>query len=114
MSFWKRLFGGGSKGGKKIGPAEHDGYLITPEPMAAEGGQYRLCAIVEKEVEGETKQHKLIRADTFSEFSEAANASIAGPTSSTEWTSMMIGSVPCISAASVNDGMYRSEGRAGL
>jgi hypothetical protein len=76
MSFLKKLFGGGSKGSGKAEVIEHEGYRITPQMMSAEGGQYRLCAIIEREVDGEVKRHKLIRADTFSDAGQAANAAV--------------------------------------
>ena len=41
-----------------------------------EGGQYRVCAIIRKEVDGEMREHKLIRADICSTAQEAADISI--------------------------------------
>lgn len=78
MSFLKKLFGGGgSRGGEKQGEAvTHEGYTIKPVTMPAEGGQFRLCALIEKEIDGETKTHRMIRADTFSDAAPAHAAAI--------------------------------------
>lgn len=74
MSFLKKLFGGGSNPSQM--PSErHEGFIITPTPMS-EGGQYRLCCEVRKEVDGEMKTHRLIRADMFPSEDQAAQASI--------------------------------------
>lgn len=66
MSFFKKLFGGGTSGGG--GPrheaVDHEGFSIQPEPIA-EGGQFRLGATISKEIDGEILEHKLIRADLF-------------------------------------------------
>lgn len=76
MSLLSRLFGGGG-GGAAEQPAEsYEGFSITPDPIK-EGGSWRLAARVEKEIGGETKTHRLIRADTFQSADEAASASIA-------------------------------------
>lgn len=77
MSLLKRLFGGG---GANKAPAtavvvEYEGYRITPQP-SSEGGQYRIGALIEGEVNGETKTHHLIRADMIRDADEAADASI--------------------------------------
>lgn len=77
MSLLKRLFGGG---GAHKAPAtavvvEYEGYRITPQPVS-EGGQYRIGALIEGEVNGETKTHHLIRADMIRDADEAADASI--------------------------------------
>ena len=77
MAFWKNLFGG-SKGEKDAPAAEaidYEGFRITPQPFAADGG-YRIRAIIEGEVEGETRRHELIRADVINDPEEAKAASI--------------------------------------
>ena len=82
MSFFKRLFGGGGDGagndnggGKPGESVEHEGFTITPAPMK-EGGQYRLAGTITMDVDGETKTHKLIRADLFTSADEANEACI--------------------------------------
>lgn len=77
MSFFKRLFGGGDAGAPAaaVAEAEHEGYRISAEPMK-EGAQFRLCAVISKEIGGEMKQHRLIRADMFTSADEAAQAAL--------------------------------------
>ncbi|MEM7300717.1 MAG: HlyU family transcriptional regulator [Pseudomonadota bacterium] len=76
MSFLKKLFGGGGSGeAKPAAEADYEGFHIAATPMP-EGGQYRLAASVTKEIDGETKTHKLIRADVFMSADEAADAAI--------------------------------------
>lgn len=65
MSFLKKLFGGG--GAKAEAPAptsEHEGFTIRATPFQ-EGGQWQLCGVIEKEIGGEVKSHRFIRADRF-------------------------------------------------
>jgi len=40
------------------------------------GGQYRLAGTISKEVDGEIKTHKLIRADMFSDRDEAVSFTV--------------------------------------
>ncbi|WP_299966992.1 HlyU family transcriptional regulator [uncultured Roseobacter sp.] len=79
MSFLKKLFGGGGSGGGTSEPTaeaeDYKGCRITPTPIA-EGSTYRVCAMIEKDVDGETKQHKLVRADTLQDRDEAEAACI--------------------------------------
>ena len=75
MSILSRLFGGG---GNAEPPTSEDyqGFTITPEPIA-EGNKYRLAARITREVDGETKEHHLIRADTLDSKGQADEAAIA-------------------------------------
>lgn len=77
MSFLKKLFGGSSAGETPAAadPVEHQGYTISPAP-AAEGGQFRLGAVISKEIDGEVKEHRLIRADLFPSRDEAIGAAV--------------------------------------
>ncbi len=77
MSFLKKLFGGGANGGgsSEMEPVSHEGFAIFPSPME-EGGQFRVCAVIRKEIGGEMREHKLIRADICSSAQEAADMSI--------------------------------------
>ncbi len=75
MSFFKKLFGGGEKSSsssKAIEEGEYEGFQIATTPMD-EGGQFRVCATISKEIGGETKTHKLIRADMCSSAQEASD-----------------------------------------
>ena len=76
MSFLKKLFGGsGAVTPKGPEPELYKGYAIFPDPLA-DGKGYRLGARVEKEIAGELKIHRLIRADTFSASDAAGEAAI--------------------------------------
>ncbi|MBS0125320.1 HlyU family transcriptional regulator [Thetidibacter halocola] len=77
MSILSRLFGGGGGGAKapSVEPVEYEGFRITPQPMP-EDGQFRLAALIEAEVDGETKTHHLIRADLIRDRAEAETAAI--------------------------------------
>ena len=77
MSFLKALFGGGRKPAeeKPAGPlksVEHNGFTIHATPYQ-EGGQWQLCGVVEKLVDGETKSHRYVRADRFPGKDEAVD-----------------------------------------
>lgn len=80
MSFLKSLFGG-----KKTEPAapagplksiEHKGFTIHATPFQ-EGGQHQLCGVIEKEIDGELRSHRFIRADRFPGVQEAADFALA-------------------------------------
>ncbi len=75
MSLLSRLFGGKSGAAAEVTPEEYSGYLIFPEP-AQDGGQFRVGARIEKDVDGEVKVHHLIRADTIANRDEAVAHSI--------------------------------------
>lgn len=77
MSLLKKLFGGGGAAAK--GPVfdavEHEGFFIRPEP-APEGGQFRLQAVISREIDGALREYRLIRADVFGDADTAAEFSI--------------------------------------
>ena len=78
MSFLKKLFGGGDKASSTAKPIEevdYKGFHIATTPID-EGGQFRVCAIVSKEVDGEMKTHKLIRADLCASAEEASTIAL--------------------------------------
>jgi hypothetical protein len=77
MSILSKLFGGGNGGDAKPSsePVVYEGFRIFPEPIR-EGGQYRIAARIEKDVDGEVKTHQLIRADTLGDAGAASEASI--------------------------------------
>ncbi|CAN7599280.1 HlyU family transcriptional regulator [Bosea sp. LjRoot9] len=76
MSFLKSLFGLGGKASEApAGPLksiEHNGFTIHATPYQ-EGGQHQLCGVVEKEIDGELRQHRFVRADRFPGAEEAAD-----------------------------------------
>jgi hypothetical protein len=79
MSFLKKLFGGGSSespaasGPKK--QLDYNGYVIKATPYR-EQGQWQTCGTVAKTIDGETKEHRFIRADRFSDEDAAADHAI--------------------------------------
>jgi hypothetical protein len=73
MSLFSKLFGGGSKPAKE--PEIYKEFRIFPEPQSGSGG-YRLAARIEKDVNGETKTHQMIRADQIADPEEAEAFSI--------------------------------------
>ena len=68
MSFWKKLFGGGDAvdsapaGDKTLGEEAYKGFLIKAIEMRV-GSEYQLAGTIEKDVGGELKTYKFIRAD---------------------------------------------------
>ena len=73
MSFLKSLFGGRKQEEAPAGPLksiEHEGFTIHATPYK-EGGQYQLCGTIEKEIGGEKKVHRFVRADRFPGLDEA-------------------------------------------
>ena len=75
MSLLSKLFGG-SASTPNTEPEEYEGYTIAPEPIK-EGGSFRVGARIEKEIGGEVKTHRMIRADTFESADAASEASLA-------------------------------------
>lgn len=76
MSLFSRLFGGKDDAAETAEPEIYGDFRIYPQPVR-EGTVYRIAARVEAEVDGETKVHELIRADTLGDRDQAVEASIA-------------------------------------
>ena len=74
MSLLSKLFG---KSAPPPGPEPQDykGFSITPAPEKAADG-YRIAALIEKQIEGETRRHTLIRADVIASQEDASAASL--------------------------------------
>jgi len=71
MSFLKKLFGGGEPKLEAPPPsAEHGGFTIHATPYQ-EQGQWQMCGVIEKAVDGEVKAHRFIRADRFASKDDA-------------------------------------------
>jgi hypothetical protein len=78
MSFWKTLFGRGPKAAAepRLGEAvEYKGFVIRAAPMN-EGGRFLTAGVIEKDVAGERRTHRFIRADTHPTFDAAASFSL--------------------------------------
>jgi hypothetical protein len=70
MSFLKKLFGGGSAeqapaGDKVLGEESYKGYLIKAIEMRA-GSELQLAGTIEKDIGGELKTYRFVRADRMS------------------------------------------------
>ncbi|MDB5529085.1 MAG: hypothetical protein JWR51_2188 [Devosia sp.] len=71
MSFFSKLFGGGDKaastpaGDKALDQESYKGFLIKAIEMRA-GSEYQLAGTIEKEIGGELKTYKFVRADRMS------------------------------------------------
>jgi len=77
MSFWKSLFGGGES--KQAAPApgeDYKGFLIRPTPMPV-GSEFQLAGEIEKEVGGERRVYKFVRADRMSSRDDAVSMALA-------------------------------------
>lgn len=80
MSFLKRLFGLGGEtpsapAAPSSEPVDHKGFVIRATPFKSDG-QYQTCAVITKEVGGETKEHRLVRADRFASLDDATEVSL--------------------------------------
>jgi hypothetical protein len=76
MGFWQRLFGGGL--GKStahedeiLGEDSYKGFRILAVVMM-NGAEYQLAGRIEKEIAGEMKSYRFVRADRFSGKSDVA------------------------------------------
>jgi hypothetical protein len=74
-ALFSRLFGGGSEAAVEEA-IEYNGYRIRPAPFRR-GGQYQTCGVIEKEVRGETKEHRFIRAESHTSREAAVEFSLA-------------------------------------
>ena len=74
MSFLKKLFGGSDGGGATAQAEDYNGYLIFASPQS-DGKGHRICARIEKEIDGEVKTHTMIRADVCQSAEEAERLS---------------------------------------
>jgi hypothetical protein len=74
-ALWGRLFGRDTA--EAAGPAiDYNGYRIRPSPYRREG-QYQTCGVIEKEIGGELKEHRFIRAELHPSREAAVEFSIA-------------------------------------
>ena len=78
MSFWKKLFGGGGAAASEEPagePVDHKGFTIRATPFT-ESGQYQTCGVITKEIDGEVKEHRFIRADRFASKDDAVDVTL--------------------------------------
>lgn len=79
MSFWKNLFGGGggSDAPIEVSPGEdYKGFTIRATPMSV-GSEYQLAGLIEKQIGGELKSYKFVRADRMSSRDDAVSLALA-------------------------------------
>jgi hypothetical protein len=65
---WSRLVSaqaGSASGASAPAPVEYKGYLIKPTPYLS-NGQYQTAGSIEKDTPEGLKEHRFIRADTYS------------------------------------------------
>ena len=65
MKFLRGLLGGGEAAGAQHEVVEYEGYRIEPTPEKRESG-WSTCGVISREVGGELRTHRFIRADTSS------------------------------------------------
>jgi len=63
VSWLSRLFGRSGTGAPAPAAVIHEGFEIVPTPIR-EGAVFRVAAEIRKEVDGEMRAHRMIRADT--------------------------------------------------
>ncbi len=75
MGLFSKFFGGGggsSGGGAREGDeVDYQGFKITPAAQP-QNGQWLTAGVIRKEIGGEVKEHRFLRADTHAS-AEAAN-----------------------------------------
>ena len=74
-ALWSRFVGGGTAE-VAAEAVEYNGYRIHPAPYASKG-QYQTAGTIEKEVGGELKEHRFVRAETHPSRDQAVEFSIA-------------------------------------
>lgn len=73
MSFWKKLLGGGKAAEPEAAPAEeYNGFTIRATPYQ-EAGQWQMCGVISKEIDGAMKEHRFVRADRFPSREDAVS-----------------------------------------
>jgi hypothetical protein len=75
MAFWSKWFSPAVPEGP-MKSIEYKGYLIEAVPYK-DGGQFQLAGIISKEIAGEKKTHRFVRADKFTDKNEAADIAIS-------------------------------------
>ncbi len=56
-------------------PVDHKGYRIFAEPVKTDGG-WRVAGRIEREVDGTTRSHILVRADVAGDRDQAVDATL--------------------------------------
>ena len=80
MSFLKKLFGLGDAPAADTPAAadaavEYNGYAIEAAPFS-EGGQFQTAGVIRKQIGGEMREHRFVRADRFPSRDAAADMAL--------------------------------------
>ncbi len=77
MGLFSKLFGGGGSddASAESDPVEYNGWSLVAAPIS-EGGQYRTAGIIRREVDGEMKEARFIRADNHASRDAAVEHSL--------------------------------------
>jgi hypothetical protein len=76
-SLFSGLFGGGNAASREVAAdaIEYEGFLIRPTPYSR-NGQFQTCGVIEKEIGGERKEHRFVRAESHPSAEQAVEFSI--------------------------------------
>ena len=76
-SLWQRLSGSSGNDDDHAGETvEYEGYRIRPAPFRR-NGEYQTAGIIEKEVAGERREHRFVRAESHPTRDGAIEFSVA-------------------------------------
>ena len=77
MSFFSALFGRGKSPAtaKLSEPVEYKGYVIRAAPYK-NNGHYQTAGVIAREMGGERKEHRFIRADSYASYDDAVTFTI--------------------------------------
>lgn len=78
MGLFSKLFGGSGSNDAtpaQSDPVEHEGWSLVAAPIA-EGGQFRTAGVIRREVDGELKESRFIRADNHASRDAAIEHSL--------------------------------------
>jgi hypothetical protein len=75
MSLWSALFGGraAATAAKVSDPVEYKGYVIRAAPYKNDGGHYQTAGTIARDIGGERKEHRFIRADAYATYDDAVS-----------------------------------------
>ena len=77
MSFWSALFGRrpSAETAKVCEPVEYKGFTIRAAPYKNNGG-YQTAGTIEREIGGVRKEHRFIRADSYTSYDDAVSFTV--------------------------------------
>ena len=76
-SLWRQLSGSSERDDARAADTvEYEGHRIRPSPFRR-NGQYQTAGVIEREVAGETRQHRFVRAESHPTWEGAIEFTIA-------------------------------------